>query len=281
MNQASINRLAKVHPILATRVRALIDGLAAKGYPFEVVQGLRTYAEQDALYAQGRTKPGKIVTRAKGGQSNHNFGMACDIAPVRNGTIDWNWRQAFLAINHEAEKAGLLWGGDWSKFVDLPHVELPGPSIKESQILFKKGGLEAVWKEAKASPIPVKVEAPPAVISQSDADKGVTTSDKPADETEGTPPPAPAVEVKASAPSWWSKVTAISMPALPAGVGAGIWGFASGIPPWGWAVIGGIIMIGMILGAWLYNESMKRAAQRTQTVLNAAADPNKNNLRLV
>lgn len=119
------------------------------------------------------------------------------------------------------------------------------------------------------------------VDSQSDADKGVTTSDKPADETEGTPPPAPAVEVKASAPSWWSKVTAISMPALPAGVGVGIWSFATGIPPWGWAAIGGIIMIGMILGAWLWNESMKRAAQRTQTVLNAAADPQKNNLRLV
>ena len=110
-------------------------------------------------------------------------------------------------------------------------------------------------------------------------DKGLTTGDS--GETEGTPPPAPAVEIKASSPSLWSRITAISMPALPAGVGAALWAFVSGIPPWGWAVIGGIIMVGMILGAWLWNESMKRAAQRTHTVLNAAADPNKNNLRLV
>lgn len=149
MNQASINRLAKVHPELDVRARLLIDGLAAKGYQFEVVQGLRTYAEQDALFAQGRTKPGKIVTRARGGQSNHNFGLACDLCPVRNGTFDWNWREAFLAINAEAEKVKLNWGGDWVKFLDLPHVELAGPSVKECAQIFAKGGLQAVWAAVK------------------------------------------------------------------------------------------------------------------------------------
>lgn len=149
VNQASENRLAKVHPELAKRVRALVANLGAKGFPFEVVQGLRTYAEQEALFAQGRTKPGKIVTRARGGQSNHNFGLACDLCPTRNGTFDWNWRAAFLAINDEAEKVGLLWGGDWQKFLDLPHVELRGPTLAECRNLFEKGGLAKVWEAVK------------------------------------------------------------------------------------------------------------------------------------
>jgi peptidoglycan L-alanyl-D-glutamate endopeptidase CwlK len=151
MNQASETRLSKVHPELAKRARLLIDALAAKGFPFEVVQGLRTYAEQDALFAQCRTKPGNIVTRARGGQSNHNFGLAVDICPVRNGKLDWNWRTAFLTIDSEAEKVGLLWGGDWHKFLDLPHVELAGPPLSQCRALFSQGGLAKVWAAVKTA----------------------------------------------------------------------------------------------------------------------------------
>lgn len=112
-------------------------------------------------------------------------------------------------------------------------------------------------------------------------DKGVTTSEKPAEETEGTPPPAPAVEIKASSPSLTSKIAALSIPTGAGAVLSAIWGFVQNMPPWGWAVLGGVFIVAMLIGAWLYNESMKRAAQRTQTVMNAAADPGKNNLRLV
>ena len=56
-----------------------------------VTQGLRTIAEQDELYAQGRTKPGKIVTNAKGGKSNHNSGLAIDVCIVNcDGSPDLN-----------------------------------------------------------------------------------------------------------------------------------------------------------------------------------------------
>jgi hypothetical protein len=161
MNQSSENRLSKVHPKLAARVRLLIAGLGANGFPFEVVQGLRTYVEQDLLFTQGRTKPGEIVTRARGGYSNHNFGLACDIAPVPNGKIDWNWREAFLAINDEAEKVGLLWGGDWTKFIDLPHVELKGPTLKECRALYVKGGLQAVWAKVDGEPSSPQVPSRP------------------------------------------------------------------------------------------------------------------------
>jgi peptidoglycan LD-endopeptidase CwlK len=89
MNTASQNRLKKVHPELARRAALLIQALADKGYTIEVVQGLRTFAEQDELYKQGRTKPGQVVTKAKGGQSNHNYGLAVDLCPFVNGKPQW------------------------------------------------------------------------------------------------------------------------------------------------------------------------------------------------
>jgi peptidoglycan L-alanyl-D-glutamate endopeptidase CwlK len=150
MNTASENRLKKVHPELAGRVRTLIEHLAANGMQVEVVQGLRTFAEQDALFAQGRTKPGQVVTRAKGGQSNHNYGLAVDLCPFTpDGKPNWNAPNTmWMAIGAEAEKLGLEWGGSWKKFIDKPHVQLPGLTIKQCSALHSKGGLQAVWAEA-------------------------------------------------------------------------------------------------------------------------------------
>lgn len=115
MNNASHNRLNKVHPELARRVMLLIQALADKGYTVEVVQGLRTFAEQDELYKQGRTKPGQVVTKARGGQSNHNYGLAVDLCPFVNGKPQWNDNQGFIRIGVEAAKVGLEWGGQLEK----------------------------------------------------------------------------------------------------------------------------------------------------------------------
>jgi len=78
----SINRAYLLHPKIRQEVMDLIDKSEAKmpGVAVRIVQGLRTIEEQNSLYAQGRTKPGKIVTNAKGGQSYHNYGMAIDFA---------------------------------------------------------------------------------------------------------------------------------------------------------------------------------------------------------
>ncbi len=179
MNDASQKRLAKVHPELASRIQALIEGLAQQGLQIEVVQGLRTFAEQDALFAQGRTKPGPIVTRARGGQSNHNYGLAVDLVPFNNGQPNWNAPlSVWTTIGMAAHNLGLQWGGDWKKFVDKPHVQLPGMSVPECFALFKKGGLPAVWAEASrrlpgspTSPVPAPPTAPAA-----DAGAGITSS---------------------------------------------------------------------------------------------------------
>lgn len=147
MNAASENRLTKVHPTLAAGVRTVIAALAAKGITIEVVQGLRTFAEQDALFAQGRTKPGQVVTKARGGESNHNYGLAVDLCPFVNGKPQWNDNAGFLKIGAEAAKVGLQWGGSWKKFIDKPHVQLGGLTVAQCQSLFKAGGLENVWSK--------------------------------------------------------------------------------------------------------------------------------------
>lgn len=146
MNKSSENRLAKVHPKLAEAIRRAAARLVAEGITIEVVQGLRTYAEQNALYAQGRTKPGKRVTNARGGQSNHNFGLAVDVCPFAGGKPLWDAPQStWRAIGAAGKAEGLEWGGDWKSFVDLPHLQLPGPSVYECHQLYVKGGLAAVW----------------------------------------------------------------------------------------------------------------------------------------
>lgn len=151
MNDTSQRRLDKVHPGLATRIQALLDALTQHGLQIEVVQGLRTFAEQDILFAQGRTRPGPIVTRARGGQSNHNYGLAVDLVPFNGGQPNWNAPLGvWTTIGTEAEKLGLEWGGDWRKFVDKPHVQLPGLSIAECLSLYRRAGnkLDLVWAEA-------------------------------------------------------------------------------------------------------------------------------------
>lgn len=151
MNDASRKRLDKVHPELANRIGTLLDNLTQHGLQVEVVQGLRTFAEQDGLFAQGRTRPGPVVTRARGGQSNHNYGLAVDLVPFTNGQPNWNAPLGvWTTIGSEAEKLGLEWGGDWKKFVDKPHVQLPGMSVAECLSLYRRGGnkLDLLWAEA-------------------------------------------------------------------------------------------------------------------------------------
>lgn len=139
MDKATTDRLSRVHPLLKAKVAQLLMNLAAFGKDVRVVQGLRTFAEQDALFAK-RPK----VTNARGGQSNHNYGLAVDLCPFSGGIADWNDLATFNLIGREAKKLGLEWGGDW-KFVDKPHVQLKGLSIKECFALYKSGGLDAVW----------------------------------------------------------------------------------------------------------------------------------------
>jgi peptidoglycan hydrolase-like protein with peptidoglycan-binding domain len=119
------DRLSKIHPTLADKARQLIAKAHEEGIDLVVTQGLRTIAEQNALYAQGRTAPGKIVTKAKGGSSYHNFGLAFDIAVRKeNGDIDWNSTKLYNRVGQLGKSIGLEWGGDFKSIKDTPHFQL-------------------------------------------------------------------------------------------------------------------------------------------------------------
>jgi|ERR1700679_1243934 len=148
MNGISLSRLALVHPALRYRVTNFLTALP---FDTEVTQGLRTWAEQDALYAQGRTVPGIIVTNARGGYSMHNMGGAIDIVPedITPGQPDWNLNHpAWKTILQMALKFGLAEGAQWAEDVDSPHLylqELPATPTDQMRSDFSAGGLPQVW----------------------------------------------------------------------------------------------------------------------------------------
>jgi len=141
-------RLARVHPRLAQLGLRMINLCADAGVAVLITQGLRTWEEQDELYAQGRSKPGKVVTNAKGGQSWHNFGLAFDIVVLDSvGKAEWDtshhgWKEAARI----GKSLGLEWGGDWTSFKDLPHFQLVnGLTLAKCRQLFPQG-LETIWE---------------------------------------------------------------------------------------------------------------------------------------
>jgi peptidoglycan L-alanyl-D-glutamate endopeptidase CwlK len=124
IDERSERNIATLHPELQPLARALIERAVAAGINAKVISGLRTYEEQNELYAQGRTEPGKIVTKARGGQSWHNFGTAFDIGIFsKDGKTYYGESEAYKEVGRLGEELGLEWGGGW-KFVDEPHFQL-------------------------------------------------------------------------------------------------------------------------------------------------------------
>lgn len=123
INRKNCERLTHVKPELASKVLQILEMANREGFDLMVSQGFRSIAEQNKLYAQGRTTRGKIVTNARGGQSNHNFGTAVDFVFIVGGQPSWDER-LYTNIGRWAKIVGLKWGGNWRSFKDLPHVEL-------------------------------------------------------------------------------------------------------------------------------------------------------------
>lgn len=115
--------IATLQPEVRPYARALVKKAASIGVTIKVISGLRTYAEQNALYAQGRTKPGSIVTNARGGYSNHNFGIAFDIG-VFDGSKYIPESSRYKAVGALGVELGLEWGGNWKTIKDEPHFQL-------------------------------------------------------------------------------------------------------------------------------------------------------------
>jgi peptidoglycan LD-endopeptidase CwlK len=158
MDARSEAALATVDPDLANKVRAAAASLEAAGTFLLVVSGLRTAAQQDALYAQGRTTPGHIVTNAKAGQSMHNYGLAVDVVPYLSGStgaLNWNpGTDQFKAMVTAMKAQNLVWGGDWVSFPDNDHFQMPSVPANPSSAMvadYGDGGtaaLQAIWTNA-------------------------------------------------------------------------------------------------------------------------------------
>ena len=136
LKEKAIKRMgAGMKALVLTKVLEIIEQAYKEGIYVLITDGYRSNAEQDALYAQGRTKPGKIVTNAKGGQSNHNFGIAVDFCltnekgTIANYTVNSDWRR----VASIAKSKGFEWGGDWKGFVDNPHLEYTGKITVEPE----------------------------------------------------------------------------------------------------------------------------------------------------
>ena len=146
MDKITEQRIILLHPDLRDEVTNLVNlanELLTGSAQVRIVQGLRTFAEQNRLYSLGRTvvnpdgkstrKPkGNIVTNAKGGQSIHNYGCAIDFTLLINGKeISWDINKDFdndriadwKEVVNLFKKAGWSWGGDWKSFKDYPHLE--------------------------------------------------------------------------------------------------------------------------------------------------------------
>ncbi len=117
-------------PPVRHRAQAFVDACKQAGIDILITSTYRDLESQATLYAQGRTAPGKRVTNAKPGQSYHNWRVAFDVVPLRDGNPVWSttgadgklWEQ----IGKLGEAVGLEWAGRWTRFREFAHFQFTG-----------------------------------------------------------------------------------------------------------------------------------------------------------
>jgi len=118
--------IAELHPAVQRGCRELIRRMGDAGFNHVGVSGTyRDHAHQDWLFAQGRTRPGNIITNAQGGQSWHNWRLAFDIFQNIRGQ-EWNNQGFFVTAGQIWTAMGGEWGGSWANFPDRPHMQYTG-----------------------------------------------------------------------------------------------------------------------------------------------------------
>lgn len=134
----SLQRVDQLHPSIREDVKRFLEIAKQGGINLRVTSAYRNFNEQNELYAKGRTKPGKIVTNAKGGESKHNYGVAFDVVIMDNGQPVWNYNDPrWNEIGDLGKKFGFVWGGDFKSIKDKPHFEMP-ISLSKLQTLYNQ-----------------------------------------------------------------------------------------------------------------------------------------------
>lgn len=120
INSRSIGDL---HPEAAERAARFLEECKKAGIDVIITSTYRDHESQAALFAQGRTIPGRIVTNANAGDSFHNYKLAFDFVPIINGKPQWNDFEAFKRCGDIAKECGLEWAGDWKGFKEMAHCQ--------------------------------------------------------------------------------------------------------------------------------------------------------------
>ncbi len=172
--------LAQINPQMANRVRLMAADLRAQGINIIVTSGLRTHAQQTALYAQGRESLSRVnelrrqagwgpisanenrstVTNARAGSSLHNYGLAVDVVPLgANGQPNWNvGNDVWQRIGAAGKRQGMEWGGDFQSIVDRPHFQMTGGrSVSDLRTQYNNNGgsLPDIWNTVNRNYPPV------------------------------------------------------------------------------------------------------------------------------
>ncbi len=171
-DKITLERIKEISPELLTELSqiysegcAVLTGRAILRFSYV----FRSFAEQNFIYAQGRTRPGKIVTNAKAGQSIHNYRYAVDIVLLKDNDGNGTYEEASWDTTHDFDgdgkadwmeivaifkKYGWTWGADWDNdgitkaqgdrdegLVDSPHFQkIPkGETLKSLQLKYPKG----------------------------------------------------------------------------------------------------------------------------------------------
>lgn len=126
-NLSSLNKKARAK--LEPFVVAAQELMAKRNVTVEVISGLRSWQQQAALYAQGRTKPGRIVTKARAGSSWHNYGLAIDLGLFQAGVYLDEKKPALADVIYNqlgnlAAEHGIEWAGNWKSFPEGPHFQV-------------------------------------------------------------------------------------------------------------------------------------------------------------
>lgn len=113
-------------PVVSEKAVKFIELCRQQGIDVIVTSTYRDNESQNALYAQGRTTPGHIVTNARGGQSFHNFRCAFDFVPIVGGKADYTHEETFAKCGKIGQSLGLEWAGEWKSFKELAHLQYTG-----------------------------------------------------------------------------------------------------------------------------------------------------------
>ena len=132
----SSRSVSDLHPKVQQLTKTFLDKCAKEGISVLITSTFRDDEAQDALFARGRTllteqgQKVRKVTNAKAGQSMHNYRLAFDVVPLRDGKPVWGTTGSdlmlWMRLGNIGESVGLEWAGRWKTFKEYPHFQFTG-----------------------------------------------------------------------------------------------------------------------------------------------------------